>query len=208
MKKQTTIAIISLSLFTLISLMGVNVYAQITNVQIIGCTNRNGVLRIVTSNINCSKNESLITWNTSGPKGDKGDQGPIGPKGNDGLPGKDFLIPEPKTVSFVENKLITADGPNATYTSDWNDVSGGYNKISVNVRKTGGGGIDQYIRAVSVDFSNDPTNISEIGSQGRLHCSSTECDTETLPILAKYYRINFDVNSGIILSSYGYLIKD
>jgi hypothetical protein len=59
-------------------------------------SNRSGAVRIVSDANQCSRTESLLTWNIMGPQGDPGPagpqgeqgiQGPQGPTGQDGQPG-------------------------------------------------------------------------------------------------------------------------
>src|SRR4051794_34959686 len=60
-----------------------------------GCMNPAGQVRIIGATDTCRSQETLVTWNTSGPagekgdKGDKGDQGDPGIKGDKGDPGAD-----------------------------------------------------------------------------------------------------------------------
>lgn len=51
-----------------------------------GCVSRSsGAVRIVDTT--CKSSETLVTWNTTGPRGPAGPQGPAGPRGEAGAPG-------------------------------------------------------------------------------------------------------------------------
>ncbi len=71
-------------------LTGTLTYAQLANTTINACVSKVGIVRIIPdgSPIKCLKHETLLTWNTAGPKGDKGDQGEPGPVGSKGDKGE------------------------------------------------------------------------------------------------------------------------
>jgi len=102
------------------------------------------------------------------------------------------LTPEPKTIIFAENRP-------ASFNSEWQDVSGGYNTLSVDVSSTG------TIATYAIQFTNDMDGSYTV--QTGLVCSSSQCPLLTVPVLAKYYRVSIGTASGDI-TAIGYLVKN
>src|SRR5687767_14640529 len=65
-------------------LLGAIAYASIPGEdgRIHGCFKKSGgTLRVIDRSVtNCSRDETLISWNQQGPEGPRGEQGPIGPQ--------------------------------------------------------------------------------------------------------------------------------
>ncbi|HET8626065.1 MAG TPA: hypothetical protein VFL91_01520, partial [Thermomicrobiales bacterium] len=56
--------------------------------EIYACvSNSSGAFRLTNGFTACSKNETLLVWNTQGPQGNPGPKGPQGPKGDAGPQG-------------------------------------------------------------------------------------------------------------------------
>ncbi len=62
--------------------------------QLRGCVNPSGGLRIIAASESCRSNESLVTWNSTGPAGQQGPAGPAGPTGATGPQGPRGLTGE------------------------------------------------------------------------------------------------------------------
>lgn len=73
-----------------ILLAGTWAYAGLETKTINACVSKIGIMRIIPngSPIQCQKNETLLTWNTSGPQGLQGEPGPAGPQGDIGSKGE------------------------------------------------------------------------------------------------------------------------
>lgn len=77
-----------ISLFVVFaSVIGVWSYVGATGEQITACVKNNGSIRIKTGGVSCDGNETLLSWNITGPKGDRGEQGIAGPTGPQGPKG-------------------------------------------------------------------------------------------------------------------------
>jgi hypothetical protein len=104
------------------------------------------------------------------------------------------VFPEPKTIVFANNALQPVE-------SEWVDVSGGYNTLSVALD------ITEQISQYDIQFSNNVDN-SNFTTQMTVKCNNqNKCPLVTIPILAKYYRISSGTASGHI-TSFGYLVRD
>lgn len=194
MKKSISLAIVIITIS-----LSAWAYSQAEGETVSVCVNKSGLMYMFGEGFlakKCAKGDQLITWNITGPQGPKGDtgeqgeMGPVGPKGDDG---QDFVVPEPKTVIFAQ------DLPQP-FNSDWVDVSGGYNVISIDLR------ITDRISDYEVQFTNDVN--TEPTAQMRVNCNSqAQCPLITIPVLAKYYRVSTGTASGDV-TAVGYLVHN
>ena len=113
-------------------------------------------------------------------------------------------LPGPKTIEFMNNVLIQGSSTEANNTTRWFEVSGGYNRIAFDIKKSGGA--TGTITTASIHFTNDPANPNPaFVEQSHIDCFGTKCSLTTLPILAKFYRISLNSDSGVRVSAYGYV---
>ena len=91
-----------------ILLAGTWAYAGLETKTINACVSKVGTVRIIPggSPIQCLKHETLLTWNTSGPKGDQGEPGPQGPAGEPAPRGAGNIA----FISHIGNQVLTKDG--------------------------------------------------------------------------------------------------
>ncbi len=114
-----------------------------------------------------------------------GPQGEVGPVGPQGLAGKDFVVPDPKTIDMATDRLVP-------FVSEWIDTNGGYNTLSVSFSITGT--ITQY----DIQFTND-MDASDGIVQATVRCDGQKsCALTTVPILGRYYRISTGTGEGAV----------
>jgi len=106
-------------------------YTKAAGEQISVCVKKSGLVYVIGSDFrrqDCRKNDSLLTWNITGPqgpkgdKGDRGEPGPVGPQGEAGqgathgagnivfMHDDDYLLKTDGTV-WVANQTPNAGGP-------------------------------------------------------------------------------------------------
>lgn len=88
MKKIIITLIISISIVGLT--IGLWSYTQATDKTISICVKKSGLSFVIDQGFrlkDCGKNDTLLTWNITGPQGPKGDKGDKGDLGNPGSPG-------------------------------------------------------------------------------------------------------------------------
>lgn len=91
----------SLVIFGLVISAGTLAYTKAEGNQITVCVKKSGFVYVIGQEFKrdeCNKNDSLLSWNTTGiqgPKGDTGETGPVGPqgvKGDTGIAGQQGAI--------------------------------------------------------------------------------------------------------------------
>lgn len=102
--------------------LGFWTYTQAVANDIVICVKNNGTVRVIGSQYkrdDCKANETLLTWNISGPQGPKGDTGEQGPAGVQGKKGEKGESGGPAThgagnIAFMFNGdtsyLLKTDG--------------------------------------------------------------------------------------------------
>lgn len=126
------------------------------DVVVYACLTPGGQLRNVTTDgpPNCPGNNTLISWNQTGPQGDIGPQGPQGPKGDEGKIGPEGPEGDPGTFSGTfesEDKAFSI-----SVTNDGISLSGPDNEIvlahgSILISNSGG------LAEIEFDSSGDIT---------------------------------------------------
>lgn len=95
---------LSVSLFAATSLD-----AQSTTVS--ACVNNSsGAVKIVGPSTACNGNETLMTWNVTGPEGSAGSEGPVGPQGIPGTDGVDATLPDPPCFDNTNRYVDCGNG--------------------------------------------------------------------------------------------------
>ncbi len=152
-----------------------------------GCVGNNGSLRVVGPSEACKNNESLLTWNASGPAGSIGPAGPTGaigptgpqgPAGRDGRDGRDGQAPTPPAPTVMGQMKIsgvTGIDP-STPTPIFSFSSGATNTVTVGSGGGAGAGkvdfADFLVTKMLDGFSAPMLHAAEIGT----HIQSVQID--------------------------------
>lgn len=141
----------------------------------------NGQVRIIDATKSCSKGESRIGWNQTGPQGVPGTPGAPGADGADGVV-PDQSCPSGQFVTGVLGGALTCDAPQAGLAneSEPNDTASTANQlVSPGSSRVGASGwygdTDMYQVDVKVD---NPMTVSTSGD-----CESSNADTKVWILL-------------------------
>ena len=150
------------------------VFGDNHDVVVYACLTPGGQLRDVTTDgpPDCAGNNTLISWNQTGPQGEigptgpQGEPGPEGPEGDQGEPGPEGPKGDQGEPGTFSGTFVSANGDfSISVTDEGISLSGPYNEIVLNNN--------------SMSMSNDLGEI-EFDSLGRIRLKGFEVDVEGL----------------------------
>ncbi len=111
MKMNTVTTGIPLVAVLLLASLGYWTITQAVGTTITACVNKSGEVYVIGQGFRkakCDKNETLLSWNITGPQGLKGDTGIQGPKGDKGDKGDQGLSAQhgAGNIVFIYNDLL------------------------------------------------------------------------------------------------------